>query len=289
MLLDNSDAPRIDVFVTCCGEENRVVFNTVRQACSLDYPRDKFRVYVLDDEPSSGFAAVLNDELAAFGNLVYLPRDVSSRPRCKATNFNDGLEKTQKLGGAPFVANIDADVLVHPTWLRRMLPHLLHSSDIGMVSPPQVGDNGGPISSWCHAKLYRYFRNVPSADPLSQSLDLHYALVEPYHDVLGAPFCAGTGHIARRAALDDVGGMPTEALTEDTLCGILMICRGWRIRYVEEAVQTGLVPRSFNGHIDQFTRWVRGNTGLFATLADLIDYRHYRVSSCRQLSPIWCD
>jgi cellulose synthase/poly-beta-1,6-N-acetylglucosamine synthase-like glycosyltransferase len=32
------------VFITCCGEDDEVVLDTVRGACDQDYPRDQMRI-----------------------------------------------------------------------------------------------------------------------------------------------------------------------------------------------------------------------------------------------------
>ena len=55
--LTGNDVPTVDVFVTCCGEDDEVVLDTVRGACDQDYPRDRFRVIVLDDAKSATLEA----------------------------------------------------------------------------------------------------------------------------------------------------------------------------------------------------------------------------------------
>jgi cellulose synthase (UDP-forming) len=41
--------PRIDVFIPTYNESLQIVQDTVLAALSMDYPRDRFRVYLLDD------------------------------------------------------------------------------------------------------------------------------------------------------------------------------------------------------------------------------------------------
>ena len=44
--------PRVDVLVTCAGEDIDVILDTVKAASDVDWPRKSFRVIVLDDKNS---------------------------------------------------------------------------------------------------------------------------------------------------------------------------------------------------------------------------------------------
>jgi cellulose synthase/poly-beta-1,6-N-acetylglucosamine synthase-like glycosyltransferase len=66
----------------------------------------------------------------------------------------------------------------------------------------------------------------------------------------------GSGYILRREALVQIGGFPTDCLVEDIQTSMNMMAKGWKTRYVPEALQYGLVPPSYLGHIKQWVRWV---------------------------------
>ena len=51
--LMGDDVPNVDVLITCCREDIDVIMDTTRAACALDYPRDRFRVFVCDDGASA--------------------------------------------------------------------------------------------------------------------------------------------------------------------------------------------------------------------------------------------
>ena len=61
----------------------------------------------------------------------------------------------------------------------------------------------------------------------------------------------------RRSALDQIGGFPTGSLAEDVCCSSMLLGAGWKTCFVHEALQYGMVPDSFSGHIKQRARWVK--------------------------------
>ena len=95
--------PTVDVFITCCGEDDDLVLNTARAACAQDYPPDRFRVIVLDDGQSTWLSravAALHQE--RYPNLYYRSREnIPGKPHhFKAGNLNYGLEETMKFAWA---------------------------------------------------------------------------------------------------------------------------------------------------------------------------------------------
>lgn len=116
--LTSDEVPGVDVFVTCCGEDDEVILDTVRAACDLDYPRDRFRVIVLDDGKAASLEAAVNQLAYVYSNLYYMARTkVKGVPHhFKAGNLNYGLEQLDLLpGGAnEFMAALDADMVNKP-------------------------------------------------------------------------------------------------------------------------------------------------------------------------------
>ncbi|KAH0564752.1 hypothetical protein GP486_001861 [Trichoglossum hirsutum] len=107
--------PTVDVFVTCCKEDNEVIMDTVRAACDQDYPLDKFRVIVLDDGKSVELEQMILEASKMWPNLIYMSRE--KKPgvphHFKAGNLNYGLEQLTLLpgGSAEFVGALDADMV----------------------------------------------------------------------------------------------------------------------------------------------------------------------------------
>ena len=109
------DVPTVDVFVTCCGEEDDLVMDTVRAACDIDYPYDKCRIIVLDDGGSETLEAAVTRLGMSYPNLMYMSREkIPGKPHhFKAGNLNYGLDQVHLLpgGAGQFMAALDADMV----------------------------------------------------------------------------------------------------------------------------------------------------------------------------------
>ncbi len=135
------EVPSVDVFITCCGEDDDEIFDTVKAACNVDYPPDRFRVIVLDDGKSDGLKKLIENYTHA-DNAYY-----RSRPKYpgvphnfKAGNLNYGMAESKLMpgGSANFVAALDADMIPERDWLRALIPHMLQDLKCSMACPPQV-------------------------------------------------------------------------------------------------------------------------------------------------------
>jgi cellulose synthase/poly-beta-1,6-N-acetylglucosamine synthase-like glycosyltransferase len=242
-LLGN-DVPTVDIFITCCGEEDDLVLDTVRAACDLDYPQDRYRILLLDDGKSDGLKTVLEDMRENNPNIYYIrrPKYPGVPHHYKAGNLNNGLDSVHQLpgGASEYMAALDADMIPEQSWLRAILPHLLMDEKMGLACPPQL------------------FYNVPRDDPLCQSLDFFVHVSEPVKDALGVAWCTGSGYIARTAALAQIGNFPLGSLAEDVATSTLLLGAGWKTAFIHEALQFGTVPEDYGGHLKQRTRWAIG-------------------------------
>ena len=84
--MKGNDIPKTEVFITCCGEDPDVILDTIRAACHLDYPRDKYRIVVLDDGMSAELEAQvgrLRKEIAC-DHLFYTARGIKVSAHYKA-------------------------------------------------------------------------------------------------------------------------------------------------------------------------------------------------------------
>jgi cellulose synthase/poly-beta-1,6-N-acetylglucosamine synthase-like glycosyltransferase len=242
--LVGNDVPTVDVFITCCGEDDDLILDTVRASCDLDYPMDRFRVILLDDGKSDHLMQALEDMRETFPNLYYKrrPKFPGVPHHFKAGNLNYGLDEVHNLpgGAAEYMAALDADMIPEQAWLRAVLPHLLLDDKMALACPPQL------------------FYNVPRDDPLCQSLDFFVNVAEPVKDALGVAWCTGSGYVVRRVALDQIGGFPCGSLAEDVATSTLLLGRGWKTAYVHEELQFGTVPEDYGSHLKQRTRWAIG-------------------------------
>ena len=102
----------------------------------------------------------------------------------------------------------------------------------------------------------RYY-NVPPGDPFGSQTELDvFQMFEPLDDRLDAAMCTGSGWLARRAALQSIGGLPQVDAGDDFLCSSSLSSAGWKVAFVPEQMQAGLAPESLQAHVKQRAYWV---------------------------------
>lgn len=112
------------------------------------------------------------------------------------------------------------------------------------------------------ARLTRGPDNIPDGDPLYQCLNLAFDNLLLVSDLSDDTWCTGTGFVLRHSAAEQIGGIPTDQLSEDIMTSLLLFAKGWKVAYVWEPLQWGLVPDSFAGCARQATRWAKGLTSI---------------------------
>ena len=139
-ILDKEGLPRVDVFITCAGEEPEMVENVAAAACAIDYPSEYFRVLVLDDGGSKELSKLIDKLSRTRENLFYTARVKGENHHFKAGNLNHGVKYVESLpkGAAEYIAALDADMIPDPQWLRALLPHMLKDPKLSLAQPPQV-------------------------------------------------------------------------------------------------------------------------------------------------------
>ncbi len=260
MRLTDVLVPHVDVFVACCGEPVDIIMDTVNAVAMQNYPKDRYHVFILDDGHSNELQKQIDtfkqgDKRKGRAEITYLRRN--DRPtHYKAGNLNNGLRESAKCDKkGEFIASLDADMIVRPDWLRRILPHLLSDEKVALACPPQVSSL--LMFLMTHALTNQYFYNFPSEDLLCQSdIDPDENVPELIRDGLGTARCSGSAWVARRCAVDEIGGFPVNALTEDLMLTARLHGAGWKTVYVSQAMQCGLVAGSFHAYTKQVMRWV---------------------------------
>ena len=224
--LVGENVPTVDILIPCCGENLEVIRDTIRAACTLEYPRDRYRVVLLDDGNSEELqheVDVLKKTNPRIRNLFYTCRGVKVVTHSKAANLNYGLSFVKDLGPAEYIAVLDVDMIPVPSFLRALLPHLLNDSSMAMSTAPQC------------------FYNIPDGDPLYQGLDGVFNISLLHQDTSSNGMCTGTGFVLRRSAIEGVGGIPLKEMNEDVMTSLMLHANGWK---VNEEIMTSLVLRA---------------------------------------------
>ena len=106
---------------------------------------------------------------------------------------------------------------------------------------------------------------------------MYFSVQEVLNDASNACMCTGTGYVARRAAIESIGGWPLAESGEDYMCSALLTDAGWKIAYVRDNLQYGSCPGSMRALLKQRMRWVRAFSILNCNLLadDLVDQCWY--------------
>ena len=228
--------PTIDVFIPTYNEPLDVVRATVLGALALDYPADKFKVYVLDDGRRQEFR-----EWAERVGAGYMTRD--NNAHAKAGNINAALARTS----GELVAIFDSDHVPTKSFLRMTVGWFLRDLKLGLVQTPHHFYSPDPFE-----RNLGQFRKVPNEGAL------FHRLVQDGNDLWNASFFCGSCAVIRRDALDEIGGIAVETVTEDAHTALRMQCRGWNTAYINVPQAAGLATESLSAHIGQRIRWARG-------------------------------
>ncbi|WOI57976.1 glycosyltransferase [Palleronia sp. LCG004] len=243
-------APKVAVLIATYNEDREVLERSIVGAMALDWP--DVEVLVLDDGR--------RDWLGAFCTL-HGARHVT-RPDnkgAKAGNINHALDLLAGEGPPDFFAVLDADFVPHRNFLRRSLA-LFHDPATGIVQTPQHFFNPDPIQN-----------NLRLEESYPDEQRFFFDHMQPCRDAWGIAICCGTSSVARWQAVAELGGFPTESVTEDFMLSLALRERGWETHYLQEPLTEGLAPEGLKEYITQRARWclglmqiARGRLGPFA-------------------------
>jgi cellulose synthase (UDP-forming) len=230
--------PLVDVLICTYNEDRAILERTILGAMAMHYPN--FRVWVLDD----GRRAWLS-ELCAQKGCNYLTRPDNSH--AKAGNINHAAQHLAQLASPPdFIAVLDADFVPFYNFVSRALS-LFKDPAVGIVQTPQHFFNPDPIQS-----------NLAISEVFPDEQRFFFDIIMPSRDAWDLAFCCGTSSIIRFVALREIGGFPTDSVTEDFLLTVRLRERGYKTQYLNEKLSVGLAPEGINEYATQRTRWCLG-------------------------------
>ena len=246
----------VDVMICSYNEGREILERTIVGALAMDYPN--FRVWMLDDGRRDWLRA-----LCAELGCRYLSRDDNAH--AKAGNINHALGHVAALPDPPaFVSILDADFVPTPHFLTRAMA-LFRDPAIGVVQTPQHFINPDPIQI-----------NLGATKFWPDEQRFFFDIVLPAKDAWRAAFCCGTSSIIRMAPLMEIGGFPTNSVTEDYLLSLRLKEKGLLTAYLNEPLTYGLAPEGLKEYITQRSRWclgfmqiARGRSGPLSTRSPL--------------------
>ncbi|WP_345829462.1 UDP-forming cellulose synthase catalytic subunit [Erwinia sp. HDF1-3R] len=233
--------PTVDIYVPSYNESLDVVRDTVLAAQCIDYPRDKIKIYLLDDGKRSEFAV-----FAADAGVGYITRD--DNRHAKAGNLNHAMHITK----GELITVFDCDHVATRAFLQATVAPFLKDPKLALLQTPHYFYSPDPFE-----------RNLKAAREIPNEGALFYGPVQQGNDNWNATFFCGSCAVIRRSALEEIGGFATETVTEDAHTALKMQRRGWKSAFLALPLAAGLATERLGLHVVQRTRWARGMTQIF--------------------------
>lgn len=237
--LSESDWPIVTIQLPVFNEEY-VIERLIDHIMTLDYPKEKMEVQVLDDstDQTTALAQAKVDFYKDLGYDIHLIRR-PERKGYKAGALDYGL----KLAKGEFIAIFDADFLPRTEFLRRTVPYFKDQS-IGVVQ-----------TKWEHINQdYSLITKLQAFQ-----LNVHFTIEQTGREHAGFLLqFNGTAGIWRKSTIEDAGGWHADTLTEDLDLSYRAQLKKWKIHYIEDLGSPAELPAEMNGLKSQQYRWMKG-------------------------------
>lgn len=241
LLIDRPPPLRFDLefpaltVVIACFEEEEAIEETIDYVAKQEYPGE-LHILVADDGSTDRTVALARQRAASDSRIAVLETPHGG----KARTLTAALKRVE----TPLVATVDADTLLMPTSLERIVARLL-------ISPPDTVAVAGAVfvrnsrdNFLTRAQEWDYFLGIASVKR-QQGL------------FQGTMVAQGAFSVYRTSALARVGGWP-DRIGEDIVLTWAMMRDGGRVGYERTAIAFTGAPGTAGGFARQRRRWARG-------------------------------
>lgn len=239
----------VDVFITVYKEPYDVIRRTIKAAVAIDYPHT---TVVLDDGRRPEIK-----QLAESLGCRYLSREMNTN--AKAGNLNFGFQNTT----GEFVMVFDADHIPQPNAIDALVG-FFKDPDIAFAQTPQNFYNTDCLQ----------FINAPNG-ALWHDQSYYYHIISPNAACFNGATCMGTGVMYRRSAIEAIGGIPENTVTEDLHTSLKLHKKGFKSIYHNEQIAYGIGESTLSDYYKVRLRWGHGNIHAL---------RHENVLFCKGLT-----
>lgn len=231
----------VTIAVPCYNEEE-TIDKTVKSLMSLDYPKDKIKIFLIDDGSRDNTWNIIQ----GFDNGVNIFA-FKKENGGKHTALNLAIEKSD----SEFFGCLDSDSLVHPQALKRILKYFEVDAKTMAVAPSIIVYN--PKNILQYAQNIEYDMSIYTKKMLGFMGGIH---------VTPGPFS-----IFRKRVFDELGNYRKAHNTEDQEIALRMQEHGYKIDHCPDAYVYTNTPDSVAKLYRQRLRWIYG------FIKNLIDYR----------------
>jgi cellulose synthase/poly-beta-1,6-N-acetylglucosamine synthase-like glycosyltransferase len=227
--------PQVAVLIPAYNEE-KVIERTVQGALDSDYP--DLCVIVIDDGSKDRTLEITRRAFAAEesdGRVLILSRPNGG----KAEALNFGL---QHIGDAKIFVGIDADTIIAPDAIARLVPHFLNPRVAAVAGNAKVGNR---VNLWTRWQALEY---ITSQNFERRALNTMGAV-----SVVPGAIGAWRVDMVREA-----GGYHVDTVAEDADLTMALLRNGYRVEYEDQALAFTEAPTTANALMRQRFRWSFG-------------------------------
>lgn len=225
----------VDIFVPTYNESIEILEATMVGCRRIRYPH---KTYILDDGKREEVK-----QLALRLGCIYLSRPTNEH--AKAGNINYAITKST----GDFIVVLDADMVPQPDFLDRTLGYF-EDEKLAFIQMPQEFYNQDSIQ---HDQEEKHWHEQ----------SLFFRVIQPGKNYSNSAFWCGSPSIVRRKALQGVGGVATETITEDIHTSVRMHKSGWSSYFLNEVLAYGIAPQTLKSFLVQRLRWAQGTMQLY--------------------------
>ncbi|WP_013321220.1 glycosyltransferase [Gloeothece verrucosa] len=231
-----ADAPSVSLLVAAKNEE-AVIGNLVNLLCNLDYPTDKYEVWIIDDYSTDKTPQILDNLAQQYPQLKVMHRAANA-----GGGKSGALNQVLPLIKGEIIGVFDADAKVSADLLRRVVP-LFEAQEMGAVQVSKAIANAS-VNFWTKGQM------------AEMALDSYFQQKRIAIDGVGE--LRGNGQFVRRSALQRCGQWNEQTITDDLDLTMRLHLDNWKIGFLVEPVveEEGVTSAIALWH--QRNRWAEG-------------------------------
>jgi cellulose synthase/poly-beta-1,6-N-acetylglucosamine synthase-like glycosyltransferase len=233
--------PSVTITVPCWNEENTVE-KTINSLLGLNYPKDKLKIFLIDDGSTDNTWNVIN-KFKDYPNIKVFQKENGG----KFTALNLGLQYTE----TDFFGGLDADSFAEPESLVRIMSFFEKDSNTMAVAPSVIISNSKNI-----------FKKAQKAE---YNMGVYFKKMLCFLGAINVT--PGPMTIFKKKVFDDLGGYCHGHNTEDMEIAYRMQKNNYKIEHCNDAYVYTNTPETTKKLYKQRLRWIYG------FLNNTIDYR----------------
>src|SRR6478672_4505473 len=230
--------PKVAIHIPAYYEPVEMLKQTLDAVSRLDYPNFEC-VCIINNTPDPEFWQPIQDHCRTLGERFKFI-NAEKVQGFKAGALRIAMDRTA--ADAEIIGIIDADYVVHPDWLKDLVP-VFADPRVGLVQAPQEHRDGD-------RSLMHYIMNGEYAG--------FFDIGMVQRNEANAIIVHGTMCLIRRAAMEMAGGWAGDTICEDTDLGLAIIEHGWLTHYTNHRYGRGLLPDTYEAFKKQRHRWAYG-------------------------------